>query len=92
VGKIAEQKAGESEEAAAMRQRRARGVWEAAKKSGMDQPTFGLWISHVLGEQKPSKDWTAPDLDKLEAGLPEEVRPKRKPGQGPAPSPADVPY
>jgi hypothetical protein len=54
VGKIAEQKAGESEEAAAMRQRRARGVWEAAKKSGMDQPTFGLWISHVLGEQKPS--------------------------------------
>lgn len=66
--------------------RRARGVWDAAKKGGMEPGAFALWVAHVLGEKKPSNAWTLDDIVKLEAGLPEDVRPKSQP------DPGDVPF
>lgn len=44
---------------------RAKVLWEAAKKRGATQETFGTWVESVLGAAKPSKEWTDEDIDGL---------------------------
>lgn len=88
---------GESETDALARRLRAQRVWTAAtKKGGMDEPKFKLWVSHCLGEVKPSGSWTDADLEKLEAGLPGVKLQPRPPEPPPnldvPPELDDVPY
>jgi hypothetical protein len=46
---------------------RAIALWHRAEKSGADQKAFQGWAEGTLGKRGPSSDWTAEDLDKLEA-------------------------
>lgn len=48
---------------------RASKIWNRAKGLKMSGAQFAEWTSHLLGGQKPSKDWTHEDMEVLERDL-----------------------
>lgn len=50
---------------AALRSRRAK-LWASVRDAGWDVNRFQLFCAHVLGVEKPAKDFTAQDMTRLE--------------------------
>lgn len=47
-------------------------LWKAAQKKGMDADVYQAWATRLLGVPKPSSEWTAEDIQKIEDGWQEE--------------------
>lgn len=63
--KLAQQRIEDAEAAKALAARKTR-VYQAATGKGMDVKAFQAWTTAALGGAKPSKDWTLPEVEKLE--------------------------
>ena len=57
---------------------RAKRIWEAAQRNGLNAEEFKTWTHSTLGHEKPSSEWTQEDMDRLEQAMADEAKMNRE--------------